>query len=51
MTTPVWIVVFDRGGCQQSIVRCVDETQVRNTTYHNQYYGRRCLVIRVKEIR
>ena len=52
MTTPIWILVFDRDGVQWNFpLRCTSAAEADKTIYHNIYYGRRCLKISVKSWR
>ena len=52
MTSPIWVIVYDRrDGVQSIIVRCAHALEAEHTVYHNTYYGHRCLKVTVKEFR
>lgn len=52
MNSPVWILVYYGSPSltpTQWVIRCSSESAANAVLYHNRYYGRRCLRVRVKE--
>lgn len=48
MELPIWVVVFWHDGEWWTTVQCASELEAERTIYHNTYYHRPCLKIRVK---
>lgn len=49
MFAPIWVIVYDWDGLQRTILRYTSDSEVAACVYHNTYYHRPCLVVRVKE--
>lgn len=44
----MWVIVHRKLGGSE-VLRCASQREVYDTVYNNNYYGNRCLVVRVKE--
>lgn len=48
---PVWVIVYYESGEQMTVIRCENQNRADLVIFHNHYYGRGCLTVRVKVLR